>query len=100
VGTGIETNVNELFHKLNSIIKSNKEEKHGPPAPGVQMRSVISSEKLYKKFKWKPSMPLDEGLKMTVEFCRNKADRSEEHTSELQSRENFVCRLLLEKTKW
>src|SRR5690606_40897277 len=26
--------------------------------------------------------------------------RSEEHTSELQSRENLVCRLLLEKKKW
>src|SRR5690606_40186473 len=26
-------------------------------------------------------------------------DRSEEHTSELQSRENLVCRLLLEKNK-
>src|SRR5690606_40967149 len=28
-----------------------------------------------------------------------KATRSEEHTSELQSRENLVCRLLLEKKK-
>src|SRR5690606_41389229 len=28
-----------------------------------------------------------------------KAARSEEHTSELQSRENLVCRLLLEKKK-
>src|SRR5690606_41713413 len=27
------------------------------------------------------------------------SERSEEHTSELQSRENLVCRLLLEKTK-
>src|SRR5690606_40667936 len=27
----------------------------------------------------------------------DRADRSEEHTSELQSRENLVCRLLLEK---
>src|SRR3712207_8952784 len=27
------------------------------------------------------------------------ADRSEEHTSELQSRQYLVCRLLLEKTK-
>ena len=26
-------------------------------------------------------------------------DRSEEHTSELQSRRNLVCRLLLEKNK-
>src|SRR5690606_42099759 len=30
---------------------------------------------------------------------RNPAGRSEEHTSELQSRENIVCRLLLEKKK-
>src|SRR5690606_40642306 len=30
---------------------------------------------------------------------RNLVDRSEEHTSELQSRENLVCRLLLEKKK-
>src|SRR5690606_40551852 len=28
--------------------------------------------------------------------CWNKNNRSEEHTSELQSRENLVCRLLLE----
>src|SRR5476651_2909005 len=34
--------------------------------------------------------------------CRNtvaRCDRSEEHTSELQSRQYLVCRLLLEKTK-
>src|SRR5690606_41585609 len=30
---------------------------------------------------------------------RKAAKRSEEHTSELQSRENLVCRLLLEKKK-
>src|SRR5690606_41044641 len=30
---------------------------------------------------------------------RPTSDRSEEHTSELQSRENLVCRLLLEKKK-
>src|SRR3712207_8041919 len=31
--------------------------------------------------------------------CRNQALRSEEHTSELQSRQYLVCRLLLEKKK-
>src|SRR5690606_40836995 len=31
--------------------------------------------------------------------CAAPANRSEEHTSELQSRENLVCRLLLEKKK-
>src|SRR5207302_8463410 len=32
-------------------------------------------------------------------FTYVKVSRSEEHTSELQSRENLVCRLLLEKKK-
>src|SRR5258707_7467037 len=31
--------------------------------------------------------------------CANVANRSEEHTSELQSRQYLVCRLLLEKKK-
>src|SRR6266511_5643225 len=31
--------------------------------------------------------------------CPSTRGRSEEHTSELQSRENLVCRLLLEKKK-
>src|SRR5688572_9869306 len=30
----------------------------------------------------------------------NQQDRSEEHTSELQSQSNLVCRLLLEKKKY
>src|SRR5690606_16847033 len=35
--------------------------------------------------------------KIVFKFDNNPDDRSEEHTSELQSRENLVCRLLLEK---
>src|SRR5690606_40274275 len=34
---------------------------------------------------------------MRPRMASNSASRSEEHTSELQSRENLVCRLLLEK---
>src|SRR5690606_41383991 len=37
--------------------------------------------------------PVDDGA------ARGRDPRSEEHTSELQSRENIVCRLLLEKKK-
>ena len=70
VGTAKETDVNELFNKLNKLAGSNKEEKHGPAAPGEQMRSVITSEKLFKKFNWKPSTTLDNGLKETVEYFR------------------------------
>src|SRR5690606_29233958 len=41
--------------------------------------------------------PVDEGVKKVLRG--EMKFRSEEHTSELQSRENLVCRLLLEKTK-
>src|SRR5690606_39427487 len=37
------------------------------------------------------------GLKPKGHTRTKKKERSEEHTSELQSRENLVCRLLLEK---
>src|SRR5690606_41213484 len=36
---------------------------------------------------------------LSTEEAMRLLDRSEEHTSELQSRENLVCRLLLEKKK-
>ncbi len=73
IGTGQETDVNQLFGLLNKIIGKNKEEKHGPAAPGEQMRSVITSDKIFKKFGWRPSASLEEGLKKTVEFfAKNK----------------------------
>jgi UDP-glucose 4-epimerase len=71
VGTAIETNVNELFSALNKIIGKNFEEKHGPAAPGEQMRSVITSEKLFKRFGWKPSTALSDGLSKTVEYFKS-----------------------------
>lgn len=71
VGTGIETNVNEIFLKLNEISGGIAEEKHGPPAKGEQLRSVITSDKLYKKFNWKPSVKINEGLKMTYDYFKS-----------------------------
>jgi UDP-glucose 4-epimerase len=68
VGTAIETNVNELFSMLNDIIGNDQTEKHGPPAPGEQLRSVITSDKLYENLDWKPSTSLADGLKYTVSF--------------------------------
>src|SRR2546427_3772564 len=38
-------------------------------------------------------------LRETAGGPAGRADRSEEHTSELQSQSNLVCRLLLEKKK-
>src|SRR5690606_15568752 len=42
---------------------------------------------------------IDELCQALLALYQAVLDRSEEHTSELQSRENLVCRLLLEKKK-
>lgn len=70
IGTGTETNVNEIFHNLNDIIGKGMKEIHGPAAQGEQMRSVITSDKLFKRFNWRPSTILREGLENTVLYFR------------------------------
>lgn len=70
VGTAKETDVNEVFNKLNNIVGKGQKEKHGPAAAGEQLRSVITSEKLFKTFGWKPSTKMDEGLLSTVEYFK------------------------------
>src|SRR3712207_7206617 len=46
-----------------------------------------------------PDAPLHRALPGVIERQRHEPRRSEEHTSELQSRQYLVCRLLLEKKK-
>ena len=72
VGTTVETSVNDLFSKLNSIAGNKATEKHGPSAKGEQARSVITSEKLFQKFNWKPSVKIDEGLRKTFDSFKSK----------------------------
>src|SRR5690606_41593471 len=57
----------------------------GPPACSIRTIAAISSK------------PDTDSSRMLCSGAR--IVRSEEHTSELQSRENLVCRLLLEKKK-
>src|SRR5688572_31618358 len=50
----------------------------------------------------RPALPTGRGRFFPVEFqppIEEPDSRSEEHTSELQSQSNLVCRLLLEKKK-
>src|SRR3712207_8073922 len=50
-------------------------------------------------FFWPPDLPPDVALSDDVSLLFPPGLRSEEHTSELQSRQYLVCRLLLEKKK-
>lgn len=72
IGTGQETSVNTIFTMLKEMTQSTVNEKHGPPKEGEQFRSVLSHEKAKKDLHWSPEVSLQEGLKKTIEFERNK----------------------------
>src|SRR2546429_6627857 len=52
-----------------------------------------------KHYRCEKGMPQEETTKQSVNRSKEPNRRSEEHTSELQSRLHLVCRLLLEKKK-
>jgi len=70
IGTGIETDVNEIFGQLNAYTGGNAEEFHGPAKPGEQLRSLLNYEKAERLLKWLPKMSLEQGLKETVAFFK------------------------------
>src|SRR5690606_40404988 len=64
--------------------------------------AVLETKVAYMTFKFKVTVELTEvtvpeRIAAKIEGAPMGLVRSEEHTSELQSRENLVCRLLLEK---
>src|SRR5690606_40265676 len=64
-------------------------------------KGLEQSKEAYAKLK-DGAEEAQKALEATFETARSVSSdlsRSEEHTSELQSRENLVCRLLLEKKK-
>lgn len=72
IGTGVETNVNDLFRLIVKHTGESVEEKHGPAKAGEQMRSVLNSGLIHKELGWKPTVRLDEGLEKTVRFFQEK----------------------------
>ncbi len=68
VGTGIETDVNELFHLLREKTGASIEEQHGPAKPGEQQRSVLGYGAAREELGWQPEVSLREGLSRTVDW--------------------------------
>src|SRR3712207_8515012 len=74
--------------------------------PGIQQFAAFSPHVLsFDGPGFPPKAPLyhyrsaDSPVFPAAYQCQNRPARSEEHTSELQSRQYLVCRLLLEKKK-
>jgi UDP-glucose 4-epimerase len=73
IGTGIETDVNDLFRLIMYHAGKSVDEVHGEPKKGEQLRSVVSNKKAERILGWKPTIGLSDGIKDTVEFFRQQA---------------------------
>lgn len=68
VGTGIETDINELYDAMAKLVPNAPRAVHAPAKTGEQMRSVLAA-KLRRA-----EVPLSEGLAKTVEWFRTAAN--------------------------
>jgi len=72
IGTGVETDVNQMFRLISDSLGVKAEEKHGPGMPGEQKRSVIDNNRAAELLGWRPEVDLAAGIKLTTEYFREK----------------------------
>src|SRR5690606_127036 len=100
--------INEITDTKEIFAKNNKTNKQGSAEPlifkkeistvgGVDYDYLLAESKSFDPKA--PSLAVTKPLPLSTKYLivLYETNRSEEHTSELQSRENIVCRLLLEK---
>ena len=68
VGTGIETNINDIANLMKEITKSTGEIKHATGKPGEQLNSALSFAKIKENLGFEPKTKLQEGLEETVNY--------------------------------
>jgi len=70
IGTGKETNINEIFRKIKELTNSNCEEIHTPAKLGEQRRSCLNYSKAKKELNWEPKYNLKKGLENTIKWFK------------------------------
>jgi UDP-glucose 4-epimerase len=76
VGTGIETDVNDLYHTLGTVADVTRAPEYGPARPGEQSRSVISPARAQQLLDWRPQVDLARGLDQTFTYFKERAGKS------------------------
>jgi len=74
VGTGVETNVNQIFGSICDILHKDLTEKHGPAKYGEQIRSSIISKKCEGVFNYLPGFKFLDGMKKTISWFKNEGE--------------------------
>jgi UDP-glucose 4-epimerase len=70
VGTGIETDVVELYGQLRRALGSPLEAEYGPAKPGEQRRSVIDPGKIQAELGVPAPVAFEEGVRETAAWFR------------------------------
>jgi UDP-glucose 4-epimerase len=70
VGTGVETDVNRIYRILADAAGVAAEAAHGPGKAGEQRRSCIDPAAAGRALGWRPEVPIEEGLRRTLEWFR------------------------------
>lgn len=71
IGSGKETEINELFRRIKDIIRVNVNPNYEKPRKEIK-RICVNYENASKYLKWKPKTSLKEGLKKTIEWFSRK----------------------------
>ncbi len=71
IATGKGTSVNALYRSLTEIIGHEVEIVHAPKRPGDVYLTYFDCSKAREQLGWEAEVPLEEGLRRTVEYFRN-----------------------------
>ena len=75
IGTGVETDINTLTAMLVAATGFGGQPRHGPAAPGEQLRSCVDPRLAKKVLNWHPEVDLKSGLEETVDYFRAHPER-------------------------
>ncbi len=73
IGTGVGTSINTIFARLKAATNYPEPDVHGPPKAGEVFKIYLNADKARRELGWVPSIPLDEGLRRTVEYFQARA---------------------------
>jgi UDP-glucose 4-epimerase len=71
IGTGIETNVNDLITILSNVSGVNVPHEYGPARAGDVFRNVVDPAKAASELKWHATTVLETGIKQTFEYFKH-----------------------------
>ncbi|NPA92005.1 MAG: NAD-dependent epimerase/dehydratase family protein [Chloroflexi bacterium] len=71
LGWGKGVDINSLFRALAEVVGYDKPPVYGPPKLGEVFRVYLDASKARAELGWEPTVPLEEGLALTVAYFRN-----------------------------